>query len=103
MDGRAKGILPIIKIPFLYYKREDKEVFYPLLHHTIGTKTHLGPAENGIYAYGDLSSLFSTMNRNGSKVCNKKYTGQPPPLFTPKPRDGNHQCETTVLVALVMS
>lgn len=67
----------------------------------IGTETHLGPAEKGIYAYGDLSSLFSTMNRNGSKVCNKKYHGQP--LFTPKPRDRNHQCETTVLVALVMS
>ena len=102
MDGRTKGILPIIKIPFLYYKREDKEIFYPLLPHINRNRdTHLGPAENGIYAYGDLSSLFSTMNRNGSKVCNKKYHGQP--LFTPKPRDRNHQCKTTVLVALVMS
>ena len=33
MDGRAKGILPIKKIPLLYYEREDKEVFYPLLLH----------------------------------------------------------------------
>lgn len=31
--------------------------------------TNLGPAEKGIYANGDLPSLFSIVKRNGSKTC----------------------------------
>ena len=29
-------------------------------------QAYLGPAENGMYAYGDRSSLFPTVNRGGS-------------------------------------
>lgn len=36
------------------------------------SKTYLGPAENGMYAKGDLSSLLSTVNRIGSNVCVRK-------------------------------
>ena len=34
-------------------------------------QAYLGPAENGMYAYGDRSSLFSTVNRSGSNDCGK--------------------------------
>ena len=34
-------------------------------------QTYLGPAENGMYAYGDRSSLFTTVNRSGSNDCGK--------------------------------
>ena len=35
-------------------------------------ETNLGPAENGMYVYGDLPFLFSTVNRNGSNTCEEK-------------------------------
>ena len=34
-------------------------------------QAYLSPAENGMYAYGDRSSLFPTVNRGGSNDCGK--------------------------------